>query len=81
MPKVKDLGLQKHLDRWEADKKHKEERDRKERERQEKIAKRTSDLKAKTKYNRAKKAFGKSKGKGKFHKLHGRGITLGSIFH
>ena len=74
MPIVKDIGLKKHLERYDANRKREQE----DREKRERLARKTANFKAKTKYNKAKKSYAKSKGR---RKTAGKGITLRSIFH
>ena len=78
MPSVKEIGLKKHLERWESEKSKKESLERAHREKQEKLARKTAENKSKAKYNRSKKTLRKSR-IGKV-KVRGSGITLGSFF-
>lgn len=70
MPKVKDIGLAKHLKQVD-DRKKKEQHEYEKRER---LARKTADLKARTKYNKAKKSYSRSK-KGR-RKTAGSGVSL-----
>jgi hypothetical protein len=74
MPKVKDIGLGKHLKEYDERK----QREQREREKRNKIVKKTAEYKAKTKLNKAKKSYATSK-KGR-RKTAGSGVSLKRLF-
>ena len=80
MPRVKPLGIVKHMDEWEkrkrreAAEKEKQERiDKVEKEKREKLARKTAVNKDRVKYNRSKASLRRSKGK---RRLAGSGVSL-----
>ena len=74
MPKAREIGLKKHLEKWDTER----EKEKRHKEKLAEVKRKTAENRAKAKFNTSKKTLSRSK-RGR-RKTVGAGVSLKSLF-